>query len=257
MKSSLRIISASRSTQTPAPVHIEAVSVSKRYRVGSEDVWALDGVSLSLGRGEFISLCGSSGSGKSTLLNLVACLDLPTEGEIFIGGRSTRSMSDDELSSFRASRLGFIFQTFNLMPVLSALENVEYPLLRSSFSASERKELAASALESVGLYHLRAHRPDQLSGGQRQRVAIARSIVHGPELIVADEPTANLDAATAGEILDLIGRLNFKLGVTVIVATHDPNVMKRTGRSVSLADGHLVNVNLGGGKHGGSGTDAY
>jgi putative ABC transport system ATP-binding protein len=223
----------------PGSSHVRAINVEKRYLLGSNEVLALRGISLEVGHGEYVSLCGSSGSGKTTLLNLIGCLDVPSTGEIYISDRNISRMTDKELAGFRASQLGFVFQTFNLLPVLSAIENVEYPLIKQSLSNKERLDKARAALARVGLEKFGTHRPDQLSGGQRQRVAIARAFVHGPELIIADEPTANLDKKTSGEILDLIGELNVSLGITVIVATHDPKVMERTRRTVQISDGHL------------------
>lgn len=220
--------------------HVEAVDVRKSYRLGENDVWALRGVSLNLQQGEFVALCGSSGSGKTTLLNLFGCLDLPTQGKIVIGGRDISTMTDDELARFRATRLGFVFQTFNLLPTLSAAENVEYPLLGQGLTAKARRAAALESLRLVGLEGYADRRPDQLSGGQRQRVAIARAFVRRPPLIIADEPTANLDKKTAGEVLDLIGELNVKTGNTVIIATHDPLVMQRVRRIVNISDGVLA-----------------
>lgn len=227
-------------TETKTETHIKAVNVEKIYRLGSRDVPALRGVSLELERGDYVALCGPSGSGKTTFLNLLGCLDLPSKGEVKIGGRDIGQMTDNELAHFRARRMGFIFQTFNLLPVLSALENVEYPLLKLALPEAERRERSRQALKQVGLEAVSDHRPDQLSGGQRQRVAIARSFVHRPELIIADEPTANLDKKTAGEILDIIGALVRDLKLTVIVATHDPVVMERTRRRIQISDGLIV-----------------
>ncbi len=225
--------------ETVAETHIQARNLFMTYMMGEMEVRAVRNVSLTLDRGEFTALCGTSGSGKTSLLNLLGCLDRPSSGEIVIAGKTISSMNDNELAHFRAQRLGFIFQNFNLMPVLTALENVEYALMKSPCSAKERTEKAKNALSLVGLDHVFRHRPDQLSGGQRQRVAIARAIVHSPELIIADEPTANLDQKTAGEILDLIGDLNWKMGVTILIATHDPMVMSRAQRVVHMIDGRI------------------
>ncbi len=219
---------------------VRVCDVKKSYAMGSNVVNALQGISFEVQPGELVALCGSSGSGKTTLLNLIGCLDVVGAGEIHIGDKDVGKMSDREVAQFRAERLGFIFQTFNLLPVLTTLENVEYPLLKLKLSKSERRERATAALKQVGLDHHHDHRPDQLSGGQRQRVAIARAIVARPELVVADEPTANLDKKTANEILDLLCDLNKRLGVTVIVATHDPYVMRRMKRLVSISDGRLI-----------------
>lgn len=214
-------------------VLVRAEALVKTYRLGTSDVHALRGVSFAIDRGEFVCLSGSSGSGKTTLLNLLGGLDRPSAGLIEIGGRDLSRMSEAEISRFRAAKLGFIFQTFNLLPVLSAVENVEYSLRR--VHGGDRRELAMAALARVGLAHVAGHRPDQMSGGQRQRVAIARALVHRPEMIIADEPTGNLDQTTAHEILDLLSGL----GVTLIVATHDPGVMARANRTLHIRDGHL------------------
>lgn len=219
---------------------IRTVHLSKFYELGSNQVWALRDVSIELEAGDFVALVGTSGSGKTTLLNLLGCLDTPSKGEIFIGSQNVNLLSDDELAKFRGARLGFVFQNFNLLPVLSATENVEYPLIGQKMSSAERRARALEALDSVGLSHVAHHRPNQLSGGQRQRVAIARAFVHKPELIIADEPTANLDKKTAGEILDLLGELNQLHKNTVIVATHDPLVIERTRRQVQISDGQLT-----------------
>ncbi|MGZ3723303.1 MAG: ABC transporter ATP-binding protein [Bdellovibrionales bacterium] len=170
----------------------------------------------------------------------MGCLTTPTSGKILIGGRDVSGMSDQDLSAFRAKSLGFVFQNFNLLPVLSAVENVEYTLLGFPMSRQELREKALSALSLVGLSAVEKHRPDQLSGGQRQRVAIARAFVHAPQLIIADEPTANLDKKTAGEILDLMVRLNETTGSTVIIATHDPIAMARAKRKVEISDGKIL-----------------
>ena len=217
--------------------HVEALRVSKSYILGGNEVCAVRDVSLRLDRGEFVALCGSSGSGKTTLLNLIGCIAAPSSGRIFITGREVSLLNDLELADFRASHLGFIFQTFNLLPVLTALENVEYALLRRRTNAGERREIARAALAQVGLSKYEHHRPSQLSGGQRQRVAIARAFVRRPELIIADEPTANLDKTTAGEILDLMAQLNQSTGSTVIMATHDAMAMARAKRRIDISDG--------------------
>lgn len=220
--------------------HIRAVNVHKVYPLGDTEMIALAGVSFDINSGAFISLSGTSGSGKTTLLNLLGGLDLATSGEIFIEDRKLNDLSDTELSHFRSRHLGFIFQTFNLLPVLSAVENVEYPLFKQGHPSALRKQMAMDALKKVGLEKFAANRPQQLSGGQRQRVAIARAFVHQPRLIIADEPTANLDKKTAGGILDLLKDLNQTLGVTIAIATHDPDVISRTDYSLHLSDGKLV-----------------
>jgi len=218
---------------------VEAVDVRKSYRLGATEVHALRGVSLKIEKAEFVALCGASGSGKTTLLNLFGCLDRPTSGKIQVAGNDVGLLSDDQLARFRATQLGFVFQTFNLLPILSALENVEYPLRGSGLSSRDMKDMARESLQRVGLGTMADRRPDQLSGGQRQRIAIARAFVRKPALIIADEPTANLDKRTAAEILDLVGELNTHFGNTVIISTHDPRVMERVRRIVNISDGEL------------------
>jgi putative ABC transport system ATP-binding protein len=219
--------------------HIEIVNVSKSYFLGEREVPAVRDVSLKLERGDFVALCGSSGSGKTTLLNLIGCLAMPTKGQIFIAGQEVNRMPDRSLAKFRTDHLGFIFQNFNLLPVLTALENIEYALIKTKLSASERRKAAVKVLEEVGLGKCGDHRPDQLSGGQRQRVAIARAFVRKPDLIIADEPTANLDKGTASEILQLMAQLNTDTGTTVIMATHDQMAMSMARRRVSISDGKI------------------
>jgi putative ABC transport system ATP-binding protein len=215
--------------ELPVPLLI-AKQVSKTYRMGSTSVIALQRVSVAVASGEFLAIAGSSGSGKTTLLNLLGGLDRPTEGEIIIDSIPLRLLDADQLAAFRCKKIGFIFQTFNLIPTLTALENVEYPLLLLGLPARDRRQHATEALERVGLgKHLR-HKPAQLSGGQRQRVAIARAIVKRPKLILADEPTANLDKATGSEILDLMQKLNRDEKVTFVFSTHDPMILQRATR---------------------------
>ncbi len=217
----------------------EVRDVKKTYLLGRKDVFALRGVSLSIRKGEVVALAGTSGSGKSTLLNLLGCLDEPSEGMVQVFGVATAGASDQALSQMRADRIGFIFQNFNLIPVLTALENVEYALIDRPMGARERTESAKQALARVGLGDRMDHRPDELSGGQRQRVAIARAIVHKPSLIIADEPTAALDKQTAGEILDLLQAIRREMDVTVIMASHDPLVLSKVDRVVHLSDGKV------------------
>jgi putative ABC transport system ATP-binding protein len=218
---------------------VKVENVAKEYDLGRTRVPALRGVSLSVEPGEFMAVVGPSGSGKSTLLNLIGCLDRPTSGRVLIGGEDVARLDDDTLSDLRARTIGFIFQTFNLIPVLSALENVEFPLV---FAGNHRhgRERAQRALEEVGLKDFGDHRPDELSGGQRQRVAVARALVTDPALVLADEPTANLDSATGGAIIDLMLEINRRDGTTFIFSTHDPKVMGHAQRVVRLADGRLV-----------------
>lgn len=226
----------------------EVRDVKKTYLLGRKDVLALRGVSLSIKKGEVVALAGTSGSGKSTLLNLLGCLDEPSEGQVKVFGMSTAGSSDQDLSRVRAERIGFIFQNFNLIPVLTALENVEYALVDRAMSSQECTQLAKQALQRVGLGDRIDHRPDELSGGQRQRVAIARAIVHKPSLIIADEPTAALDKKTAVEILDLLQAIRQEMGVTVIMASHDPLVLSKVDRVVHLSDGRVQDDLERGGK---------
>jgi putative ABC transport system ATP-binding protein len=213
-------------------------SVSKDYVLGRTLVPALRDVTLAVEPGEFMAVAGPSGSGKSTLLNLIGCLDHPTSGRVLIGGKDVASLKDDALSDLRARTLGFIFQTFNLIPVLSALENVEFPLLFQGANHKGR-ERAMRAMEEVGLADFAKHRPDELSGGQRQRVAVARALVTDPAIVLADEPTANLDSATGEAIIDLMLRINRRDGTTFVFSTHDPKVMSHAQRVVRLVDGRV------------------
>ena len=214
-------------------------NVSKDYVLGRTIVRALHDVSLEVERSEFISIAGPSGSGKSTLLNLVSAIDSPTTGEVLIDGVNLKDLSDNDLSDLRANKIGFIFQTFNLIPVLSAYENVEFPLLfkrQGSVSRSRVKEV----LDRVGLADFMHHRPDELSGGQRQRVAVARALVTDPLIVLADEPTANLDSETGQAVIDLMLEINRSAGTTFIFSTHDPSVMSHARRVVRLVDGRIV-----------------
>jgi putative ABC transport system ATP-binding protein len=217
---------------------VGVMDVTKTYRLGALSVTALAGVSLQVAPGEFLALAGPSGSGKTTLLNLIGCLDTPTAGEIAIDGEPVTSWSAGRRADLRASKLGFVFQTFNLIPVLTAWENVEYPLL----IRGRRRDVAArvsGALEQVGLADRARHRPAELSGGQQQRVAIARALVGEPGLVLADEPTANLDSATGHEIVELMRRINRERGTTFFFSTHDPRIMKAADRVLEMTDGRL------------------
>ncbi len=218
---------------------IQLRGVSKDYPLGKVTVPALRGVDLSVSSGEFTALTGPSGSGKTTLLNLAGCIDKPSDGTVWIDGQDTTPVALHQLAPFRARRLGFVFQTFNLFPVLTAFENVEYPLLLSGLGKKERREKVSHWLAEVGLADRSGQKPDQLSGGQRQRVAIARAMIAEPALVLADEPTASLDSHTAAGILDLLERLNLGTGTTFLFATHDPRVMERARRQVSLRDGAI------------------
>ncbi len=222
----------------PHPL-IEVRHVTKVYKSGTK-VSALSGLSLEFQSGEFTAIAGPSGSGKSTLLNLIGTLDAPTHGEIFHGGRKVTGLTPEELADFRLRHLGFIFQAYNLIPVLSAVENTEYPLVLQKVPAHERRARAMEALRSVGLESLAHRRPDALSGGQQQRVAVARSMVHRPMVVLADEPTANLDSKTAASLLDLMQGLNREQGLTFIFSSHDPAVLSRATRVVHIHDGKLA-----------------
>lgn len=216
---------------------LEAINVHKRYRLGKLEVDALRGINLAIESREFFALAGSSGSGKTTLLNLFGCIDLPSSGSILVQKKDPSTLSPNDRAHLRARSIGFIFQTFNLLPVLSALENVEYPLLLLGHSSSERKELGLKALERVGLSKRAHNRPDQLSGGERQRVAIARALIKNPAIILADEPTANLDRKNAEGVLDLMRDLNEKDGLTFVFSSHDPLVLSRAKRVFHMQDG--------------------
>jgi putative ABC transport system ATP-binding protein len=213
--------------------------VSRTYRLGAAAVPAIRDVSLSVRRGEFVALQGPSGSGKTTLLNLLGLLDRPDGGDVRIDGRDGESLSENARSDLRRDRFGFVFQTFNLVPVLSAEENVAYPMVIAGISGRERQQRSRELLASVGLDDKRSVRPDLLSGGQRQRVAIARALANRPAVVFADEPTANLDSHTAEEILDLMRRINEADGVTFLFATHDPRVVARARRVILLHDGRV------------------
>ncbi len=214
-------------------------NVSKDYVLGRTIVRALHDVSLEVERSEFIAIAGPSGSGKSTLLNLVSAIDSPTEGEVSIDGVRLDSLDDNGLSDLRAHKIGFIFQTFNLIPVLSAYENVEFPLLFKR-DGTVSKGRVEEVLDRVGLKNFMHHRPDELSGGQRQRVAVARALVTDPLIVLADEPTANLDSETGQAVIDLMLEINRSAGTTFIFSTHDPSVMKHARRVVRLADGRIA-----------------
>ncbi len=234
--------------QTEPLVSVE--SVSRRFPLDHSDVIALAEASLDVRAGEFLAIAGPSGSGKSTLLNLIGCIDRPTSGRIVIDGVDTTTLSAGRTTVLRREKIGFVFQTFNLIPVFTASENVEFPLLVQGLDARERRLRVADALESVGLAHRAHHRPDLLSGGERQRVAVARAIVHRPALVLADEPTANLDTRNATQLIDLMRDLNQRLRLTFIFSTHDQRLLEHTPRIVRLTDGHVVSDSaLEGGRH--------
>jgi putative ABC transport system ATP-binding protein len=219
---------------------LEAEGLQKTYRLGETSVPALRGVDLAVARGEFVVVAGPSGSGKTTLFNLFGTLDDPDGGRILFDGTDLAARTAAEKTLLRRRSLGFVFQSFNLVPVLSAYENVEYPLWLDGVSAADRRRRVSEALAAVGLGDRMAHRPDKLSGGERQRVSVARALVHAPLVVLADEPTANLDSRTGQSIVDLLGRLNAERGTTFLLATHDPAIMERAPRIVRLCDGEVV-----------------
>ncbi len=217
---------------------IRLEGVWRTYRVGGEEVHALRGVDLEIAGGEHVALIGPSGSGKSTMLHIVGCLDRPTRGRYLLEGREVGALSEEERSLLRRHRIGFVFQFFHLLPRLSALGNVELPMLFAGVPAEERRERAGRALDAVGLAARAAHRPDQLSGGERQRVAIARAVVMDPAVLLADEPTGNLDRHSALEVMELLEAMN-RRGLTLVVVTHDPAIAERARRVVRLSDGEV------------------
>ncbi|WP_323004513.1 ABC transporter ATP-binding protein [Denitromonas sp.] len=219
---------------------VQVENVSKRYRLGDQTVTALRDVSLSIEPGVFLAIAGPSGSGKSTVLNIIGCIDTPSDGRVLINGQDVSGKSPDDLADLRARTIGFIFQTFNLMPVLSAEENVEYPLLQfPELSKAERQERVKRYLSMVGLRKYASHRPNQLSGGQRQRVAIARALATHSKIVLADEPTANLDRKTGESILKLMKQINRESGTTFVFSTHDKRVMNMADRLVRIEDGEI------------------
>jgi putative ABC transport system ATP-binding protein len=228
---------------TKSVVRVE--HVSKNYRLGEQQVRAVNDISLSIQPGVFLAISGPSGSGKTTLLNLIGCIDRPTSGDIYINEQNVGGMSDNELAALRLRSIGFIFQTFNLLPVLSAAENVEYPLLqRSDLTTAERRERVDFFLEIVGLSERKNNRPNQLSGGQRQRVAIARALAGSPSIVLADEPTANLDKKTGIGILKLMKKINEQMKTTFIFSTHDRHVVERADRIVKVEDGLIKGLGV-------------
>ena len=217
---------------------VEIKDVCKIYNPGENEVHALDHVNLTIGKGEFVAIIGQSGSGKSTLMNMLGCLDTPTSGKYYLHGQDVSHMTDDEQSDVRNREIGFIFQGFNLIPSLTALENVELPLIYRGVGKKERDRLADAALNSVGLEKRKTHRPSEMSGGQQQRVAIARAIAQAPPILLADEPTGNLDTGSTKEVFSIIKRL-YKEGRTVIVITHDPGIANQAKRIITISDGKI------------------
>jgi putative ABC transport system ATP-binding protein len=217
--------------------------LTRDYLMGTETVRALRGVSVDIHRNEYVAIMGPSGSGKSTLMNLIGCLDTPTSGEYWLNGHEVSRLSDDRLAAVRNKEIGFVFQTFNLLARATALHNVELPLVYAGVSAAERRERAVGALEAVGLGQRMQHRPNELSGGQRQRVAIARALVNQPSILLADEPTGNLDSSTSEEIMRLFGELHAR-GQTVIMVTHEPDIAASAERVIVLRDGQIASDRL-------------
>ncbi len=219
---------------------VEIQDICKVYNPGENEVRALDHISLTIEEGEFVAIIGQSGSGKSTLMNMIGCLDTPTSGKYFLHGKDVSHMTDDQQSDVRNREIGFIFQGFNLIQSLTALENVELPLMYRGVSKKIRRELSVQALEHVGLGKRMTHKPTELSGGQQQRVAIARAIAQAPPVLLADEPTGNLDSGSSKEIINIIKRLHEE-GRTVILITHDPGIAKQAKRIITISDGRIAN----------------
>jgi len=218
---------------------IEFRGIKKVYRMGGHALEALRDVSLNINKGEFVSIMGPSGSGKSTLMNIIGCLDTPTEGEYYLEGRNVAGLTFDQLASVRNRMLGFVFQNFNLLPYATAWENVELPLLFNGKSAKKRRERITELLKAVGLFDWREHRPSELSGGEQQRIALARALANDPPIILADEPTGNLDSHSGEEIMSLLERL-WKEGRTIVMVTHDDRLAARSERTIRLFDGQIA-----------------
>jgi putative ABC transport system ATP-binding protein len=219
-------------------VMIEITDIFKTYRMGEIEVKALRGLSCRIDRGDMVAIMGPSGSGKSTLMNIIGCLDTPTSGSYFLDGAEVNKLSDSQLAEVRNRKIGFVFQTFNLIPRTSALANVELPLLYGN--GNDRRKRALESLERVGLIERAQHKPNELSGGEQQRVAIARALVNDPAIILADEPTGNLDTHASQEIMDIMEGLNRDDGITVVLVTHEPEIADRTRRTITLRDGQIV-----------------
>lgn len=226
---------------TESEVIVALHEVTKSYPLGKTVVEAVRGVSLEIRRGEFSAIAGPSGSGKTTLLNMIGCVDVSSTGDVTVAGQKTNQLDDKELTNLRLFKVGFIFQTFNLVPVLTAYQNVEFPLLlQKKYTKAERDERVRDLMEDVGLSDRLQNRPGELSGGQRQRVAVARALVTEPAIVLADEPTANLDTETGNNIIDMMKRINTERGTTFIFSTHDPKVIRRADRVIWLEDGRVA-----------------
>ena len=219
---------------------IRLSNVVKVYKAGNIEVSAIKRITFDIPRQRFSMIVGPSGSGKTTLLNLIGCIDKPTQGSVFVGGQDVGRLDDNAISDFRAQRVGFIFQNFSLIPVLSAWENIEYPLMLVGVPAADRRDRSTRMLEAVGLSGQRNRRPNELSGGQKQRVAIARALVKGPDFVLADEPTANLDSQTGASIVDLMRRMQEEYSTTFVFSTHDPQLMSHADETFTIRDGELV-----------------
>ena len=219
---------------------IDIKGITRDFQLGNETVNVLKGIDLLINKGEYVALMGPSGSGKSTLMNILGCLDTPTSGSYILNGKQVSEMPDDELAEIRNKEIGFVFQTFNLMPRTTALDNVALPMVYAGFSKSERNERATEVLTQVGLADRMDHKPNQLSGGQRQRVAVARALVNDPSILLADEPTGNLDAETSEKIIKLLFDLNKDAGTTLIIVTHDAELAARTNRIVKIKGGSII-----------------
>lgn len=226
---------------------IRLEKLNRRYRMGTDYIDALGSVDLTVDRGDYLAIMGPSGSGKSTLMNIIGCLDTPTGGKYWLNGKSVSAMNEKQLARIRNTEIGFVFQTFNLLPRMTALANVEVPLIYAGMKRRERDERATQALETVGLADRMLHRPSEMSGGQRQRVAIARALVTNPSIVLADEPTGNLDSTTGREIMTLFDRLH-SAGNTLIVVTHEAHVARHARRAIHLSDGNIVKDDMQGAK---------
>lgn len=219
---------------------IEVKNLKKAYPVGDEYVWALNGIDLGVDKGEFVAILGASGSGKSTFMNILGCLDVPTEGKFYFEGKDTSRLSPNELAELRNKRIGFVFQGFNLLSRTTAVENVELPLIYSGISSKERRARALKALQDMGIEERAFHFSNQLSGGQQQRVAIARALVNNPSLILADEPTGNLDTKTSREIMEIFTSLNKDKGITIVMVTHESDIAAYAQRRIVFSDGKII-----------------